>query len=230
MRWDHQRIFAATIDGQHRLAALKTLVSEGGLSSKAMDSQLSIMFLIMDPRIGFTLAQGQVADGENPILTVVREIFIDLNMHSKTVARARQILLSDQDIEAKCMRELIGTRVGVREEGRLPLGLIHWQNNESAKFNTGEKTGPFITTVELMYAILKDVLDLKRPKDPLDGDQVRKFVQSIEEALEVSKHIQANEAKYSLPPLISYVQEHHLKEGFGNSVPESPCPLCSSMR
>lgn len=225
LRWDPVRIFAATIDGQHRLAALKTLFAEAGLSAKAMDSQLSVMFLIMDPRAGFALAQGQLADGENPILTVVREIFIDLNMHSKTVARARQILLSDQDIEAKCLREIIGTRVGVREEGRLPLGLIHWQNNESAKFNTGEKTGPFITTVELLYAILKDVLDLKRPKDPLDGDSVRKFVQSIEAALEVSKHIQSNEAKYGLPPLMSYVQEHHLKEGFETPFPNPPAPF-----
>jgi hypothetical protein len=224
LRWDPHRVFAATIDGQHRLAALKTLVSEGGLSAKAMDSQLSVMFLILDPRAGFTLAPGQVAEGENPILTVVREIFIDLNMHSKTVARARQILLSDQDIEAKCLRELIGTRVGVKEEGRLPLGLIHWQNNESAKFNVGEKTGPFITTVELLYAIIKDVLDLKRPKDPLDGDSVRKFVQSIEAALDVSKHIQANEAKYNLPPLISYVQEHHLKEGFETPFPNPTAP------
>lgn len=224
LRWDPQRVFAATIDGQHRLAALKTLVAEGGLSTKAMDSQLSVMFLILDPRAGFNLAPGQVADGENPILTVVREIFIDLNMHSKTVARARQILLSDQDIEAKCLREVIGTRVGVKEEGRLPLGLIHWQNNESAKFNVGEKTGPFITTVELLYAIIKDVLDLKRPKDPLDGESVRKFVTSIEATLEVSKHIQANEAKYGLPPLLSYVEEHHLKEGFETPFPNPTAP------
>lgn len=224
LRWDPQRVFAATIDGQHRLAALKTLVGEGGLSAKAMESQLSVMFLILDSRAGFTLAAGQVADGENPILTVVREIFIDLNMHSKTVARARQILLSDQDIEAKCLREVIGTRVGVKEPGRLPLGLIHWQNNESAKFNVGEKTGPFITTVELLYAVIKDVLDLKRPKDPLDGELVRKFVSSIEGALEVSKHIQANEAKYGLPPLLSYVEEHHLKEGFETPFPNPTAP------
>ncbi|WP_298332365.1 DNA sulfur modification protein DndB [Asticcacaulis sp.] len=224
LRWDPHRVFAATIDGQHRLAALKTLVLEGGLSSKAMESQLSVMFLILDPRAGFNLAPGQVADGENPILTVVREIFIDLNMHSKTVARARQILLSDQDIEAKCLRELIGTRVGVVEDGRLPLGLIHWQNNESAKFNVGEKTGPFITTVELLYAVIKDVLDLKRPKDPLDGDSVRKFVSSIEAALDVSKHIQAHEAKYGLPPLMSYVEEHHLKEGFETPFPNPTAP------
>ncbi|MEZ0496902.1 DNA sulfur modification protein DndB [Sphingomonas sp. IW22] len=135
LRWDPKRIFAATIDGQHRLAAMKTLVKEGHLSSKTFDSRLSVMFLVLDPRAGFVLAQGQAADGENPILTVVREIFIDLNMHSKTVARARQILLSDQDIEARCLREVIATRIGEEQEGRLPLGLIHWQHNESAKFN-----------------------------------------------------------------------------------------------
>ena len=224
LRWDPNKIFAATIDGQHRLAALKTFVNEGHLSSKSLESKVSVMFLILDPRAGFILAPGQVGDDENPILTVVREIFIDLNMHSKTVARARQILLSDQDIEARCLREVISTRVGVREDGRLPLGLIHWQHNESAKFNISEKTAPFITTVELLYAVIKDLLDLSRPKDPLDPDQIRRFVNSIDSSLSLDAHIKSNSAKYSLKPLMSYVEEHHLKKDFESSFPNPPSP------
>ena len=76
--------------------------------------------------------------------------------------------------------------------GRLPLGIVHWQHNVGAKFNIGKRTGPFITTVELLYSILGDLLDLKRPKDPMDETQVRKFVNSIEDALGVSNIIAAN--------------------------------------
>jgi hypothetical protein len=224
IRWDPNRVFAATIDGQHRLAALKTFVKEGHLSSKSLESKISVMFLVLDPKAGFILAPGQVGDDENPILTVVREIFIDLNMHSKTVARARQILLSDQDIEARCLREVISTRVGVSEEGRLPLGLIHWQHNESAKFNISEKTAPFITTVELLYAIIKDILDLSRPKDPLDPDQIRKFVSSINGAVNLDNFIKEHSAKYHIKPLASYVEEHHLKKDFEASFPNPPSP------
>ncbi|GAA4019235.1 hypothetical protein GCM10022280_18750 [Sphingomonas swuensis] len=224
LRWDPKRIFAATIDGQHRLAALKTLVKDGHLPSKTFDSRLSVMFLVLDPRAGFVLAQGQAGEDDNPILTVVREIFIDLNMHSKTVARARQILLSDQDIEARCLRELIATRVGVEEEGRLPLGLIHWQGNESAKFNIAERTAPFITTVELLYAIIKDLLDLKRPKDPLDPEQVRKFVSTIESSVSLDAFLKEKSAKYQLKSLASYVEEHHLKKDFETSFVNPSAP------
>jgi hypothetical protein len=173
------------------------------------------MFLILDERAGFSLGTAASADDENPILTVVREIFIDLNMNARTVARARKILLADQDIEARCLREVIATRIGAEEEGRLPLGLIHWQHNESAKFNIGEKTGPFLTTVELLYLIIQDVLDLKRPKDPSEDTEVRKFVKSIEDSLTVSKFIAAHDLRFpGLKPLLSYVEEHYLKEGY----------------
>ncbi|WP_230772708.1 DNA sulfur modification protein DndB [Sphingomonas sp. Leaf4] len=224
LRWDPRKIFAATIDGQHRLAALKDLVKDGHLSSKTFDSKLSVMFLVLDPRAGFVLADGQTGKDDNPILTVVREIFIDLNMHSKTVARARQILLSDQDIEARCLRELIAARVGEEEPGRLPLGLIHWQHNESAKFNIAERTAPFITTVELMYAIIKDILDIKRPKDPLDPDQIRKFVSSIDAGVGLDAYLKKNTAKYQLKSLASYVEEHHLKKDFESSFPNPSSP------
>jgi hypothetical protein len=215
IRWDPKRIFAATIDGQHRLAALKKLSSAGNLSSKVLDTKISVMFLVLDERAGFTLGPNLTDKDENPILTVVREVFIDLNMNAKTVARARQILLSDQNIEARCLREVIATRIGTDEPGRLPLGLIHWQHNESAKFNIGEKTGPFITTVELLNAIIGDVLDIKYPKDPLDEAQVRRFVKSVEESLSVSKFIGQHALRFQgMPPLLAYVEENYLKEGY----------------
>ena len=107
-----------------------------------------------------------LATDENPILTVVREVFIDLNKHAEEVERARRILLDDQDIESRCLRELLATRVGEQEEGRLPLGIVHWQHQVAAKFNVSKRTGPFVTTVELLYSILSDIFAVRSPERP----------------------------------------------------------------
>lgn len=221
IRWDPKRIFPATIDGQHRLAALRKHYTDGNLPSTALETKVSVLFLVLDPRVGFDIGRMQLAEDENPILTVVREVFIDLNRHAKEVERARQILLDDQDIESCCLRELLATRVGETQEGRLPLGIVHWQHKVGAKFNIGKRTGPFVTTVELLYSILGDLFDLKRPKDPIDEHQVRKFVTSIEDALNVSNVIAANQSQYAgMKPLMTYVERHHLvperEEPFAN--------------
>ncbi|WP_373047030.1 hypothetical protein [Vulgatibacter sp.] len=215
VRWDPTRIFPATIDGQHRLAALQMLLNEGSLSLDALSTEISVLFLIADKRAGFDTAHLQALPDENPILAVVREIFIDLNKHAKGVKRARQILLDDQDIKSRCVRQMVSSTIGEVEEGRLPLGVVHWQHTDTAKFNVGEKTAPFITTVELLYSIVESVLALDTPRDPMDEAQVRRYVDSIERALGVSQQIASEPATYpNVAPLKDYVERVHLREGY----------------
>jgi hypothetical protein len=212
IRWDPKRIFPATIDGQHRLAALREHYIHGNLTAEQLSTKISVLFLVLDERVGFQMSGMELTEDDNPILTVVREVFIDLSKHAKEVERARRILLDDQDIESRCLREMLATRVGEVQEGRLPLGIVHWQHNVTAKFNVGKPTGPFVTTVELLFSILSDLLDLKRPKDPLDEAQVRKLVNSIEAALRVSDLIAAHPSQYGgLKPLMTYVERKHLR-------------------
>jgi hypothetical protein len=221
IRWDPKRIFPATIDGQHRLAALRKHYIEGNLPTSALETRVSVLFLVLDARVGFDIERMYLTGDDNPILTVVREVFIDLNKHAEEVERARRILLDDHEIESRCLREMLATRVGEQEEGKLPLGVVHWQHNVTAKFNIGKRTGPFVTTVELLYSILTDLFDLKRPKDPIDEPAVRKFVSSIEDALNVSNTITANQTKYAgMKPLIAYVERHHL-------VPDQEVPFAN---
>ncbi len=211
IRWDPKRVFPATIDGQHRLAALRTYYNHGNLSVSALATKISVLFLVLDPRVGFDIAKMGLAHDENPVLTVVREIFIDLNKHAMEVEGARRILLDDQEIESRCLRELLATRVGEYEDGKLPLGIVHWQHQVAAKFNVSKWTGPFVTTVELLYAVIADLLDLKRPKDPLEEAEVRRFVDTIENTLEVSKVVAAAPLKYAgVKPLGTYVETQHI--------------------
>jgi len=214
LRWDPKRIFPATIDGQHRLAALKEFV-RGNLTQATLDTNISIIFLLLDERAGLSIDPSHFGTNENPILKIVREVFIDLNMNARPVIRSRQILVDDQEIESVCLRTLLAQHIGEDEVGKLPLGIVHWQHNVGAKFNTGVNTAPFITTIELLNLIIKDLLDLERPKDPLDEGQVRKFVQSLEDSLRVSNHIKENPNRFpGVAPLGSYVEENYLKDGF----------------
>lgn len=215
VRWDVKRIFAATIDGQHRLAALKQLADQGSLSQIQLDTSIAVTMLVMDPRAGLVVDQANYAEGDNPLLRIVREIFIDLNKHTKEIVRSREILLDDQSIEAVCVRSLLGKRIGDDSTSELPLGLVHWQHKVTAKFNTGMPTAPFITTVELLNLIMQDFLDLERPKDPLDEPSVRKFIGSIEDILQLSKHIEKYPLRYKeMKSLISYAEVHNFRDGY----------------
>lgn len=222
VRWDPRRIFPATIDGQHRLAALQKLVQEGGhLTSDNLATSISVIFLVLDSRAGLKLDR-QHESQDNPILGVVREVFIDLNKHAQPVNRSRQILLDDQDIESRCVRRLLAQRVGEEEAETIPLGLVHWQHRVTAKFNAGEATAPFVTTVELLYSIVQDILDIAYPKDPFDERLVRKFVDSVEDALAVSRVVAQNQVRYPLPPLIKYVESNYLVEDAGEPFANLP--------
>lgn len=215
IRWDPKQIYAATIDGQHRLAALQTLMGGAGLNSAQLKTQVSVIYLIMDQRVGFNIDEIHVSEDQHLILSVIRQIFIDLNQYSVPVNRSRQILLNDHEIESRCLRALLCKRMGEKSEEALPLGLIHWQHGVTAKFNSGEVTAPFITTVELLYLVVSNILDLKPPKDPEDPKQVKKFVKSIEASVNLPQHMATHKDHYpGLPPLMSYVEQHHLKQGF----------------
>src|SRR5262249_39573919 len=82
IRWDPNRISPAPIDGQHRLASLQTIFNEGNLPSAALETKLSVIFLVLDPRVGFDISKMNLSKDENPVLTVIREVFIDLNKHA----------------------------------------------------------------------------------------------------------------------------------------------------
>jgi hypothetical protein len=223
--WDKRRIFAATIDGQHRLAALQMLVQNGNLPLSTLTTSIPVIFLLLDEAAGLSVPETQFVDDANKILGIVREVFIDLNKSAVAPVRARRILLDDQEIECRAIRQLLAPRIGEVPTDRLPLGLVHWQHNVTAKFNAGKQTGPFVTTVELLYAIVKDVLDIQPPKDPLEEAHVRKFVSSVEDSLRVSDLTAATPDRYqNVPRLINYVEQHYLKEGFEQPFSNLPGP------
>lgn len=153
MIWNTQEIFAATIDGQHRLAAIKD-ITDPTLDSGTNGNRLAVLFLVFDERVGFK------APGKPPTVELLRKLFIDLNKHAKTVNRARQILLDDRDPMAVSVRALLAANLENNLDDlqttppRLPLALADWFT-EQAKFDTG----PYVTTVLGLDWIVSKVLD-----------------------------------------------------------------------
>jgi len=191
LRWDQSNTFAVAIDGQHRLAALKRYFDSSSLTNKQRETRVPVIFLVLDPKVGFDMPDIISQTDDNPLLSVVREVFVDLNKHAKLVSNARQILLDDQDLESKCTRNLLATKTREETTTTLPLGLVNWKD-DSVKFDTG----PYITSVSVLHLVIKDFLNIKYPDDPLDEGSVVKFINSVEQTLFISQTLNDDTGKF----------------------------------
>jgi hypothetical protein len=181
LRWNPDEVFAVAIDGQHRLAALKTLVADGSIGKSFKDSRVPVILLVFDERLGY------LAPEHRPTVELLRALFIDLNKHAQTVSRARQILLDDRDPHAACVRQLVATQLSdnVNELShtppRLPLALVDWYS-EQAKFDDG----PCISTVLGLDWIVSRALSTKPIQDFTDYGAVKRQLRSLETQLGIS--------------------------------------------
>lgn len=157
MRWNKDQVHAVAIDGQHRLAAIKQFTD----MKKHSKSRVPVIFLIFDPRVGFTSSESV------DMTQMMRTIFIDLNKHARNVSRARQILLDDRDPFSRCVRTVLsgelsdGMTALESDPPCLPLSLVDW-HSEQAKFDRG----PYITTILGLEWLVSLVLGQKTIADP----------------------------------------------------------------
>jgi hypothetical protein len=176
LRWNTTEVMGVAIDGQHRLAALKSL--SAGSPPTLADTRVPVLFLVFDPQLGYVAPEAQ------SIVELLRVLFIDLNKHAQTVSRARQILLDDRDPHAVCLRSVVGTELteDLNElslpEPRLPLSLVDW-HREQAKFDDG----PYLATVLGIDWIVSEVLGGRPISDYTDYNAVKKQLQRLRNQL-----------------------------------------------
>jgi hypothetical protein len=165
IRWDTNRIQPIAVDGQHRLAAIKRLVEKKIANPESLErSTISVILLVPHEKVGFVAPKASAAG----IASHLRDVFIDLNKNARQVSAARRILLDDSDIVSVCTRSVIGSKLSAEDEpDRVPLPLVDWMSEKNKI-----ETGPFITTVLLLYSILKKGLDVK-PRDEVTEDDPR---------------------------------------------------------
>ncbi len=134
LEWSDTRTKLVAIDGQHRLSALKRFWADHEATVHRDFSTWRIPVVIISFRVG----TGWTTPPS--VLEVVRNIFVYINTEARIVNRARQILLSDESVNAVCAQELIQLshdndllQPDKRISDRLPLLFYDWRGEESEK-------------------------------------------------------------------------------------------------
>lgn len=178
LAWNKDQVCGVAIDGQHRLAAIKTLIEEG---SAQADSTVPVLLLVLHPALGYREPAAHAS-----LIDTLRKLFIDLNKHARTVSRARQILLDDRDPASLCVRAVVGNELCeghhelTADPPTLPLTLVDW-HSEQAKFDDG----PYLTTILGLDWIVATLLAVKPFENPLGFDESEKLIDRLERKLAI---------------------------------------------
>ncbi len=200
LRWNENQVLAVAVDGQHRLLALRTFREDekfrnGNLRSTEQKTRIPIIFVLLHEEAGFENQQDQI---DHSIRSISRELFTDLNKNAKTVDRARELILDDRSINARCVRTLLTDSTAKDSRELLPLSLVRWQD-DSNRFDTSY----YLNSLVHLDLLVKALLDFKEPSDPMDKKQVLSFIKAINNSLGIN----GQEVQYEGRTLSQYYEE-----------------------
>lgn len=217
LRWDENKVLAVAVDGQHRLWALRTFRENekfrgGTLRSSEKQTQIPVIFVLLHEKAGFNITQSQT---DHSIRSISRELFTDLNKNAKTVDRARELILDDKSIHARCVRTLLTKSTATDAHDLLPLSLVRWQDDVN-KFDNSY----YLNSLVHLDLLVKALLDLNEPKDPMDDRQIKKFIKDINETLGIN----GREVEYEGRTLTQYYDEDCCDDDGNPQTPFSRLP------
>ena len=217
LRWNESQVLAVAVDGQHRLSALRTFREDekfrnGNLRPNEQKTRIPVIFVLLHEKAGFLNSQDQI---DHSIRSISRELFTDLNKNAKTVDRARELILDDRSINARCVRTLLTDSTAKDSHELLPLSLVRWQD-DSNRFDTSY----YLNSLVHLDLLVKALLDLKEPTDPMDKNQVKKFINDINNSLGINGY----EVQYEGRTLSQYYEEDCCDEEGEPSIPFSRLP------
>jgi len=132
IEWNDSKVKIVAIDGQHRLSALKRFKGDLDTQSKTDFMNWSI------PVVLFSLRRLQPDNAGGTMLDIIRNIFIYINTQARTPNKARQILLTDESVNAVCTQELLEyshendvKKYDSIEKDRVPLLFYDWRGAEA---------------------------------------------------------------------------------------------------
>ncbi|OUE40776.1 hypothetical protein BZY95_13755 [Billgrantia desiderata SP1] len=177
LRWDSETVHAVVVDGQHRLDALRQfkVVSGNVFNEHVQKTKVPVIFVLISEEVGF---KKRVELGDSSIRAIAREIFTDLNKNAKEVDKARELILDDWSINAQCLRTLITDETAKDSDVLIPLSLIRWADSNN-RFDSNY----YLNSLVHIDQLINSVLDIRYPRDPLDKEQVVKYIHSLKMAL-----------------------------------------------
>jgi hypothetical protein len=188
IRWNPETVHAVAVDGQHRLHALriyKDTIKGRSLTATEKETVIPVIFVLIAPEAGFA---NERAGAESSIRMLSRELFTDLNKNAKAVDRARELILDDWSIEARCMRTLVTSETARDSKDVLPLTLVRWQE-ENNRFDTSY----YLNSLVHLDLLLDSVLELRPPHNPMEKDEVVGYIDSINTALGENGELRAGD-------------------------------------
>lgn len=229
LAWNTDQLYGVAIDGQHRLAAIKAYSDSAGSRQSLRSTTIPVTLLIFDEALGYA------SPTSTTHIDLLRTLFIDLNKHSITINRARQILLDDRDPHSVCVRQLVANSLADNIDilnslqPRMPLSIVDW-HTEQAKFDKG----PFITTILGLDWMVGKILNSKPIKDFTDYKAVETQVKNISTTLKVplddaSRRIQQRLSGADLTPFSYTTDELRLiEDAFAQSWTPVLCKLLTA--
>ena len=132
--WQDKHVNIVAIDGQHRLSALKRYFDDPKSDSKHKD------FLKWTvPVVLLTLRSLDYGNEQLTLLDVTRSLFVYINKEAKKPSESRQILLSDESINAVCTQEILEYAhendlkpYDDRENHKIPLLFFAWRDSDES--------------------------------------------------------------------------------------------------
>ena len=217
LRWDENKVLAVAVDGQHRLWALRTFREHekfrgGTLRATERQTHIPVIFVLLHPKAGFNNTQSQT---NHSIKSISRELFTDLNKNAKTVDRARELILDDKSIHARCVRTLLTDSTAQDANNSLPLSLVRWQDDVN-KFDSSY----YLNSLVHLDLLVKALLDLNEPKDPMEERQIKTYIKDINQALGVD----GKEVEYEGRTLTHYYEEDCCDDDGNPQTPFSRLP------
>ncbi|MEA5468920.1 DNA sulfur modification protein DndB [Spirulina sp. 06S082] len=217
LRWNENFVLAVAVDGQHRLWALRTFREDeksraGTLHPVEQQTRIPVIFVLLHPDAGFLNKQDNL---NHSIRSISRELFTDLNKNAKTVDRARELILDDRSIHARCVRTLLTDSTTQDSKDLFPLSLVRWQDDQN-RFDSSY----YLNSLVHLDLLVKALLNLKEPSDPMDQKQVQSFIKDINSSLGINEE----EVEHDGRTLSQYYKEDCCDEEGEPQIPFSRLP------
>lgn len=191
LKWQSDEVHLLVLDGQHRLMALKAafdlLDDEDKIRGYRNTSlpeedrdQLGIrsvpVCIIYPPALHEGNNSIEDGSGQENVIEIFRQIFVDVNRNAKTVSEARNILLNERDLTSEFTRSVIKSFANVDYESEekvdenIPLYCFEWNSPENKEYQINDKRA--ITSVGVLDRCIKRVL-LRAEEKPYNLDHFR---------------------------------------------------------
>lgn len=155
VRYNPKTVKLVTIDGQHRLVALKEIIRRGQ-GELIQNAEIPVCLF-------FSPNAASKAPGNESLLKDMRELFVTINSTSRQVSGHFIVLLNDRSLSAMCVRELANFwKDSHADAAKSALQMLEW--NQRLDSRSSQLNRPYsVTTVSIVSEALKTfAFDSKR--------------------------------------------------------------------